>query len=451
MKLNTKVNLLSTLLTSIILIGSFTGIYFLYKELAITTEVEQLQQRSNELVTAVSSLPSAEGIDSIFRAYIPTNGAIIVRDAQGASILRLQMTGQNIEFNMQNNKYYTMKIIDEIPHIAMETPLIWPTQEIVTAKLIQPLPTLTENLQRLQIILVLITLIALLPIYFASQLLVRLIVNPIQQMTATMERNIQQSSFDQIPQRKKSKDEIAKMALTYNKLMAQLENLHANQQQFIGNASHELKTPLTVIESYAKLLKRRGTKDAQVTEEALTAIIQESDNMKSLIEQMLALAKTNETMKITIAPVNLQHFISSIAQSFQAAYHREIKVDVPDITIQTDEAKLKQLLFIFLDNACKYSEDTIELTVTVHNDVLQFRIKDSGIGIPKEDIPNLFNRFYRVDKDRNRKTGGVGIGLSIASQLAERLGATIKIDSELGQGTTISIDLRVHGGGKYEA
>lgn len=451
MKLNTKVNLLSTLLTSIILIGSFTGIYFLFKELAVTTEAEQLQQRSNELASAISSLPSAEGIDTIFRAYIPSDGAIIVSNAQGSNILRLQMTSENIDIVTNKSKHYTMKTIAGIPHIAMETPLIWPTQEVVTAKLIQPVPTLTENLQRLQIILVLTTLVALLPIYFASQLLVRLIVNPIQQMTATMERNIQQSSFDQIPQRKKSKDEIAQMALTYNNLMGQLENSHANQQQFIGNASHELRTPLTVIESYAKLLKRRGTQDAQVTDEAITAIIQESENMKFLIEQMLALAKTNETMKITIAHFALKSFITNIAQSFQAAYHREIKVDVPDITIQTDEAKLKQLLFIFLDNARKYSEDAIEFTATVHKDVLQLRIKDSGIGIPKEDIPKLFNRFYRVDKDRNRKTGGVGIGLSIASQLAERLGATIQIDSELGQGTTINIGLPMHGGGKYEA
>lgn len=445
MKLNTKVNSLSTLLTMIILIGSFTGIYFLYKEIAFSTEAEQLQARANELSTAVSSLSTTEGIDTIFRAYIPTDGAIVVQDDTGKNLIRLQMTAQIIDFNIEKDASYTLKTIDNIPHMALTVPLLWPDEQIVEAKFIQPLPTITDNLNRLMIILVLMTLLAMLPIYLASQLLVRLIVKPVQQLTSTMERNIQQSSFEQIPLKKQSKDEIMHMATTYNHLMAQLEDLHDKQQQFVGNASHELKTPLTVIESYAKLLKRRGTVDAAVTAEALNAIIHETATMKNMIEQMLALAKTNETTKITCTPVALESFIQKIAGSFKLAYHREIIVDVPDVTIKTDKAKLKQLIFIFLDNARKYSDKAITISATI-DDTLHIHIQDRGIGIPKEDIPNLFNRFYRVDKDRNRKTGGVGIGLSIAKELANRLQATVTIDSELGQGTTISIDLPLQGG-----
>lgn len=445
MKLNTKVNLLSTLLTSIILIGSFTGIYYLYKEFAFSTEAEQLQARANELSTAVSSLTSTDGIDTVFRAYIPTDGAVFVQDEAGENLMRLQMTAEQIDFNTDSNEHYTLKMIKNIPHIALTTPLLWPDQQIVEAKLIQPLPTITENLNRLMIILVLMTLIAMLPIYLASLLLIRLIVKPVQQLTSTMERNIQQSSFEQIPLPKKSKDEIAQMTYTYNDLMAQLEDLHDKQQQFVGNASHELKTPLTVIESYAKLLKRRGTSDANVTDEALNAIINETNNMKMMIEQMLALAKTNETTKITLSDVSLQSFMSSIAQSFETAYHREVRVHVPNITIQTDEAKLKQLLFIFIDNARKYSKKAIDLSASIDQNI-HIEIRDYGIGIPKADLPHLFNRFYRVDKDRNRKTGGVGIGLSIAKELANRLQADISIESEVGEGTTIHIHLPLHGG-----
>ena len=450
MKLKTKVNLFSTLLTSIILIASFTGIYFLYKEFAFSTEVKQLQARANELSIAVSSLNTTDGIDTIFRAYIPTDGAIIVHDEAGKSLIHLQMTSMQIDFETNKNEHYTQKMIGDVPHIALTTPLIWPDEQIVEAKLIQPLPTITENLNQLMIILVLITLLALVPIYLASQLLVRLIVKPVQQLTSTMEKNIQQSSFEQIPVRKKSKDEMAKMTTTYNHLMAQLEDVHDKQQQFVGNASHELKTPLTVIESYAKLLKRRGTANPNVTDEALTAIINETNNMKAMIEQMLALAKTNETTKVTLASVSLQSFMNKIAQNFQTAYHREVSVQVPDIIIETDEAKLKQLLFIFIDNACKYSEGTIDITASV-NDVLHIQISDYGIGIPQEDIPHLFNRFYRVDKDRNRKTGGVGIGLSIAKELANRLQAKVSIDSKVGIGTTIHVKLPLTGGVHHES
>lgn len=450
MKLNTKVNLFSMLLTSVILIGSFTGIYYLYKEFAFSTEAEQLQARANELTTAISALDTTDGIDSIFGAYLPTDGAIIVHDSAGNQVKRLQKTSEQIDYDLDPSQHYTEKTMRDIPHIALATPIILPNDEIAVAKLIQPLPTITENMNRLLIILMLMTLVALIPIYLASQLFVRLIVKPVQHLTTTMEKNIQQSSYEQIPVRKQSNDEIAQMATTYNHLMAQLEDAHDKQQQFVGNASHELKTPLTVIESYTNLLKRRGTQDEEITEEALDAILKETTNMKAMIEQMLALAKTNEMTKINITTFALQPFIDQIVQSIKTAYHREILVNIPEVEITTDEAKLKQLLFIFIDNARKYSDDVIKIHATVKND-LHISIQDFGVGIPKEDLPNLFHRFYRVDKDRNRKTGGTGIGLSIAKELADRLNAEVSIDSELGKGTTILLIVPLSGGAQHES
>lgn len=188
MKLNTKVNLFSMLLTSVILIGSFTGIYYLYKEFAFSTEAEQLQARANELTTAVSALDTTDGIDSIFGAYLPTDGAIFVYDSAGNQMKRLQKTFEQIEYELDPSQHYTEKTIHDIPHIALATPLILPNDEIAEAKLIQPLPTITENMNRLLIILVLMTLVALIPIYLASQLFVRLIVKPVQQLTTTMEK-----------------------------------------------------------------------------------------------------------------------------------------------------------------------------------------------------------------------------------------------------------------------
>ncbi|MCH7321842.1 HAMP domain-containing histidine kinase [Solibacillus sp. MA9] len=450
MKLKTKINIVSISLTMVILISSFTGIYFLYEHFAITTEAEHLQTRALELTTAISALEQTEGIDMVFRAHIPTDGAIIVQDANDKTLIRLQTTAEKIDVATQKNELYTVKSFGNIPYIAISTPMIWPDGQIVEAKFIQPLPTITENLNRLFIILLLMTLLALVPIFLASQLLVRLIVKPVTKLTTTMERNIQQSSFEQLAVNERSKDEIMQMTSTYNTLMAQLEDLHDKQQQFIGNASHELKTPLTVIESYAKLLKRRGTENVEVTDEALHAIIQESANMKHLIEQMLSLAKSAETTKITVSNFELSSFLQTIAANVQTAYHREIHLKAPNVVVMTDESMLKQLLFIFIDNARKYSDGFIELHASV-DEYLHIEIRDNGIGIPKQDLPHIFNRFYRVNKDRNRKTGGVGIGLSIAQELALRLHATIHVESELGQGTIIQITLPLHGGNPYES
>lgn len=441
MKLNTKINLLSTLLTTIILVGSYTGIYFFYEKLALDTEFGQLQNRADELVMAVSTLETIEAVPAIFRAYLPSDGLIHVIGEQGTTLVRLQATStaQKIDIQLDDSESYTTFEWNGLPTIAMTFPLIWPTNEIVTVQLIQPLPDIARNLSLLKWILIAMTLLAVIPIYLASLLLVRLIVKPVQQLTTTMQRNIQQNSYEQITIGPTSKDEIAQMTLTYNQLMTQLANSFAKQQQFVGNASHELKTPLTVIESYAKLLKRRGVENKEITEEAIDAIIQQSANMKSLMEQMLQLAKASEAVKMNWSSVQLADVLQEISNLLTQAYGTVVAIH-GDAILTSDTEKLKQLLFIVLDNARKYSDKPIDVFITTDTQV-HIAITDYGVGIPAEEIPFLFDRFYRVDKDRNRKTGGTGLGLAIAKQLAHLLNATISIDSAVNQGTTVTISI----------
>lgn len=441
MKLNTKINLLSTLLTTIILVGSYTGIYFFYEKLALDTEFGQLQNRADELVMAVSTLETIEAVPAIFRAYLPADGLIHVIGEQGTTLVRLQATStaQKIDIQLDDSESYTTFEWNGLPTIAMNFPLIWPTNEIVTVQLIQPLPDIARNLSLLKWILIAMTLLAVIPIYLASLLLVRLIVKPVQQLTTTMQRNIQQNSFEQITVGPTSKDEIAQMTLTYNQLMTQLANSFAKQQQFVGNASHELKTPLTVIESYAKLLKRRGVDNKEITEEAINAIIQQSANMKSMMEQMLQLAKASEAVKMNWSSVQLADVLQEISNLLTQAYGTVVAIH-GDAILTSDAEKLKQLLFIVLDNARTYSDKPIDVFITIDTQV-HIAITDYGVGIPAEEIPFLFDRFYRVDKDRNRKTGGTGLGLAIAKQLAHLLNATISIDSAVNQGTTVTISI----------
>lgn len=440
MKLKTKINLFSTILTIFILVSSFTSIYFLFKKLAIDTEYAQLQQKADELLVAVSHLESTTDIDLIFRAYIPANGLVHVKNDKGNTLIRIQAASnpEKIEMNKEIHQPYTITTWNDEPILLMEMPIIWPTHEIVTAQFAQPLSDVAKNMDLLKWVLVLITLIAVFPIYLASSFLARIIIKPIGELTETMQKNIENSSFEKI--KIKGKDEIASMGATYNELMNKIEETIEKQQQFIGNASHELKTPLTVIESYAKLLQRRGTENENVTKESINAIVNETENMKKLIEQMLGLAQTTENVKMNWQPVSLTKLLQSIQKQMLQAYNREVIVQGDEVTFITDEDKLKQLLFIFLDNARKYSDEVIEVTVTLKDNV-KIVIQDKGIGIPEEDIPYLFDRFYRVNKDRNRKTGGTGLGLSIAYQLAKLLNAEIKVKSTVGVGTTVTVIL----------
>ena len=258
-----------------------------------------------------------------------------------------------------------------------------------------------------------------------------------------MQKNIKNQSFDQIPIQSNSKDEIADMTKTYNTLMDELEQSYMRQQQFVGNASHELKTPLTVIESYADLLLRRGFDQKEVAVEALEAISSESKTMKALIEQMLELAKSMESMKIDVAELELLSFVENLVRQMNRSYDVSVDVQGEEVIVATDKQKLQQILYILIDNARKYSDTGSPITIVVRQNAhdATLSVIDRGIGIPPEDLPHIFERFYRVTKDRNRKTGGTGLGLSIATQLATLIHAKLSAESTVGVGTTIHLTI----------
>ena len=446
MKLQFKINILSTLLTLIIFICSFTGIFYFYQYLAHNTEFEQLQIRGDEMLVAISELEDTNNIEAVLRSYLPPNGLIHVVDENDNTLIRLQGTAhaQKIEYELEEDERYTISMWDETPVMAISYPIIWPNHDVVHVQFVQLLTELEDHLALLRWILILMTLLAIIPIYLASQAIVRITATPIEKLTATMQRNTVEARYDKHDTTSKSKDEIAQMTATYNSLMEKLEDSYTKQQQFVGNASHELKTPLTVIESYAKLLQRRGFSNAQVNEEALQAITSQTSHMKSMMEQMLQLTRANENVQMNWESITIQPVLNEIATSIQQAYGREVRIHGDNPSIISDRDKLTQLLFILLDNARKYSEEAIDVTVT-DGDFITIAVRDYGIGIPTQDLANIFDRFYRVAKDRSRETGGTGLGLSIAKSFASALRGTITVDSTLGEGSTFTVTLPKEG------
>lgn len=442
MKLQTRINLLSTVLTLFIFIISFTGIYYLYKYLAYDTEYHRLQMDGDEMLAAISELESATNIDTLLRSYIPQNGMIYIKDEKDEAILRLQATStaDKMDYAIKEGNKYTVSEWKGELVMAVSYPMVWPDQSVVDVHLVQPLQEVSANMAILKWILILITLLATIPIYLASQLLVRLIAHPIQRLTSTMRRNISEARYDKLEAPDNEKGEIAEMTYTYNSLMDKLKDSYNKQQQFVGNASHELKTPLTIIESYAKLLKRRGFKNEEINREALEAITSQTAQMKVMMEQMLELAKASETMQLKWETITTTELLTNIIDSFQKAYKREVNLNGEAFTLTTDVSKLRQIIFILLDNARKYSEGKIDITVINGNGVT-IQVRDYGIGIKEEDIPHIFDRFYRVNKDRNRQTGGTGLGLAIAKDFAGLLGGTITVESKIGEGTLFTIML----------
>lgn len=423
MKLKTKIHLLTTLLMLVILVATNSGIYFLYEKFAYNTEYSQLHTRANDLSSTLSQLNAQTNLQQVLRAYMPAGGAIYVYD------------GESLKTKVQA----TLDMPD-VTSITYTMPTIWIDGTIVDITLQQSMEEVESTLDLLKAILIVVSIIATIPIFLASLALGRLILLPLERLNATMRKSASTGKYEKMDIPAKGGDELAKINRTFNMMMEKLEQHYQKQQEFVSNASHELKTPITVIESYAKLLLRRGFDNREVAQESLQAIANESSRMHEMVLQLLELAKNNENMDIHIEQLELAPFLNKVAAQMQQAYHRNFIVDAeaPQF-MDSDEKILKQLLFILLDNARKYSEDDVHISTAETTTHVRMTIQDFGVGIPAEHVPHLFERFYRVTEDRNRKTGGSGLGLAIAHELAGQLGITIDVESTVGEGSSFTL------------
>lgn len=241
-----------------------------------------------------------------------------------------------------------------------------------------------------------------------------------------------------------SQEELKELALAINHMLNRINSSYKAQVRFVSDASHELRTPISVIQGYVNLLDRWGKKDPNVMQEAIDAIKSESENMKNLIEQLLFLARSdNETIKLQKEIIDVCNVVEEIiheTRMIDVNHQFEVKLNRPAF-IEADKQLIKQALRILVDNSIKFTPygKKIILRVNKANGEVRIEVQDNGIGIEPEDLPNIFNRFYRSDESRARDTGGAGLGLSIAKWIVDRHGAYFEIISRVNIGTRITI------------
>jgi two-component system, OmpR family, sensor histidine kinase ArlS len=264
---------------------------------------------------------------------------------------------------------------------------------------------------------------------------------PISNMIKTMEEIETSGVPKTLSIEKRENDELQTMAQTFNRMISRIQGNMAKQAQFVSDASHELKTPLTVIKSYANLLRRHGVENKEIADEAIQAIHSEATRIQKMTDTFLDLADLEKENVLEISQIDLVALSRSSIKQLQEVYHREISLhtDASRVIIPADELKIKQVIIILLDNAMKYSSDKIDVYIEKVGDLAVLRVKDYGIGIPKEEITNIFERFYRVDKARSRETGGTGLGLHIARSIMKLHLGEINIRSEEGKGTEVEL------------
>ncbi len=244
-------------------------------------------------------------------------------------------------------------------------------------------------------------------------------------------------------------DELGHLAQTFNEMLESIDAAYQTQKRFVSDASHELRAPLTALQGNLELLKRKPTIPETEREEILTEIECEANRMTRLVADLLVLARADAGVALKRCPVDLD---ATVLEAFREARHlaqgQSLTLDpfVP-ARVEGDEDRLKQLLLLLLDNALKYTpaQGLVTVGLIPTGTEVEVIVSDTGVGISTEDLPHVFERFYRADPARGRDPGGTGLGLSIARWIVEQHEGEIRIESELEKGTTVRVRLPLCG------
>lgn len=246
----------------------------------------------------------------------------------------------------------------------------------------------------------------------------------------------------------KGNDELSALGNAFNLMSTQLYQVDDRRKKFVSNVSHELRTPMTSMKIVADTLMAQDHWDESVYREFLGDINMELDRLNKIIDSLLYLAKIEkDELEIDLSVTYVNYLIEKVIKTIRPiASQKNIYVGFnaqSKVQLNLDQEKMQQCLLNIVGNAVKYTPDGGRVIVSLidRKDEIVISVSDNGIGIPKKDLPYVFDRFYRVDEARARKTGGTGLGLSIAQQIVQLHQGIIEVDSEMARGTIVSIIL----------
>jgi len=241
------------------------------------------------------------------------------------------------------------------------------------------------------------------------------------------------------------RDELGRLAVTFNEMLGSIEQAYRAEQRFVADASHELRAPLTAIQANLELLERQPDMPPAERREAIAEACREARRLTQLVADLLALARADAGLPLRRWPVELDRvLLDALAEASRLARGQRLEIGrLEPAQLSGDPDRLKQLVLILLDNAIKYTPEGGQVTLELRRNGMsaEILVRDTGIGIAAEDLPHVFERFYRADPARGRDPGGTGLGLPIARSIAEQHGGQITLSSRPGEGTTARVRL----------
>ena len=243
-----------------------------------------------------------------------------------------------------------------------------------------------------------------------------------------------------------TQNELRDLAVLINEMLDRIELSYESQKQFVSDASHELRTPIAVIQGYGNMLKRWGAKDEEVLAESIEAINNEAKSMQDLVEKLLFLSRHDKkTLKLDKKRFHMGPMIEDMVKETKLVAKNRVILSpvIQDVIVYGDAQALKQAIRVFIDNAIKYTKDGDQVTITCenHNGDCVITVADTGIGMNKKDMDHIFQRFYRSDTVRNQNISGHGLGLSLAKLIILAHVGRIKVRSQFTVGTSFTVTI----------
>ncbi len=420
--------------------------------------VAEIDQELGALAAQIQSVSIGRGPDNILRIPIPpdlnnletASTFFMILDKNGQIALRSQNLASFDGF-LDPNGFYDTPYFSQIAQDGFQlrvltVPLFERSnpQQIVGYLQVARLLDSFESFNRFLVIALFVGFAAATASLFLAVLLTPGSFRPLEDI-ATVTRQI--TNADDLSRRVPDTgrtDEIGVLARSINQTLERLERLFKTQQRLVADVSHELRTPLTAIRGNIDLMRRMGEGDPQ----SLMIIQEEVDRMTRLVGDLLLLARADA------GELSFQKRRVELDLIFFEVYHQamlltetlEVSItEVDQVVVEADPDRLKQLLLNLASNAVKYTPDGGKVTMSLskRDGWAYVRISDSGLGIPADDLPYIFDRFYRVDKARSRGQGGSGLGLSIAKWIATAHGGDITVSSQVGEGSTFIVSLPI--------
>jgi len=314
-----------------------------------------------------------------------------------------------------------------------------------------PVQTMMQNLYELRdqmlMIFIVVAVIAIVFCLVFSQIITK----PITALTKSIQRMARGDFSTRVKVR--GSGEMRRLARTFNSMSEKIESLDQARNQFVSNASHELKTPLATMKIMIESLIYQPEMEVGLRTEFMSDINREIDRLSSVVTDLLTLVRmdvkdvklTRENLSLSALIRDTKHLLSPMIKKRSQTVNLSIQ---DDCDMYADRTKLQQVVYNLMENAVKYTQEggTVDVTLQRIGRDAVMTVKDNGPGIPAEHLPHIFDRFYRVDKARSREAGGTGLGLAIVHQLVMLHGGEIHAESEEGKGTSFIVELPLHMG-----